>query len=504
MSKKSKALKSNPSNDRENGAGIPHVVRVTLLGLSGLSYEENASDSGTKPSKANGKKVPMVPKPPDVRAFVSLSRQTLIGTKYLPPLCRTVDDPVNSAMNDNEVEINSNERKQDNASDHYHISWPEDGVSGRANKFVFETLLPEATSHDRPMDEKLNFDPKVFNLEIGLFTQQEESEKTCPSMGEVFGIVLGSSSLAITGYESCPPKMYVDADLSTTIFSQVQYLPILKPTASPTTKRSKQNGPVRVLKNHNDVNSTSSDKKARGKKASSKPPSKNEVQALQSKYSFQSGQGYLVVTVEVYRKASDEEQRIDFIRKQIKKQTLNINTSALYQMVRYLSAGNNFPSEKYISRAIEVYAQSTTQTSTTDKILQKRNSSDSDPAIVASKSSLMDQSDDESESTTMEQEFSTDDEQDSRVQSNNAINALISRMNSCQSNLRQGLAVYKSKPPSFSLLAKSSYKGITEILGCQTRVDPALLKETHVERGNYYDDDQTIFSGIPYVSDQKI
>ena len=541
MSRKSTNREKTSPVDVKDGAGTPHVVRVTLLGFSGLSHEtiSTLQYSPARPTqrKSSRLKVPSVPTPSNLRAFVSLTRQTKIGTKYLPPLCRTLEeDHVQHTAND--VEISVDETKQQKDGDYYHVSWPEAGVVGRENKFVFETLLNKA--QEQTNGEPPSYTPKAFNFEIGLCPYPQDGASSDQISDECCGIVLGTSSLTLNGNESYPPSLISTVDLRTTIFSQVLYLPISTSVDPTQSKHSKLKDSVRELTLHVDRNSNPSKDKNRKKKKGPTPPTLQEVEAFQSNYSFKKGQAFLVVTVEVYKKASYEEHRTEFIRKQIKRQNTKPSSDVVYSMFRYSSPRDQFSSGQFISHAIQVYTESICGNSTGVDLGKKQSSSDSDPIPIASMSSLMDDSGDESnKSSSSGDESDTESEEDHVAasvahpkQSNpqlmqNVSNSLIRRINSCSDQgsfdppQSKGTTVgsvsssikssSEAKPNKFSFFEKSYLSGVSDFF---TRFDPTLCripdttapkvikKSTHIEPIQY-DDDQTIFSGIPYFADNE-
>jgi hypothetical protein len=314
------------------------------------------------------------------------------------------------------------------------------------------------------------------------------------------------------------------------------YLPISNverlPQVSGKQKDLKTDESVRILKSKLDPTTQSVNGKSRRKKKKIPAPTMSDVDAIQSKYSFQSGLGYLVVAVEVYPKGSDEERRIDFIRKQIKKQAMMSSADGSYKMIRYLSPKENW-FENIPSNAHCLFAESFRMKSSTGHSVMQQCSSDSDPILIGSMSSLMDESeddddDDDSSHDDYDDDDSDDDDEESTEEEDenppavtakrdgyNILTSLVSRLGSCSvrptKEPTSGSEKVLSNSESHNPELFSSLKGVTDYLGCQTRVDPDLtrveeetISKKVVMKPPRYDDDQTIFSGIPYFTDQRL
>ena len=332
---------------------VPHTVKVTLLGLTGIQYNQGwkNDDLGSKERKsssnanANATCFP----PEKTRAIVNFARSNKqkLGTSPLSgPLQLSHRHKVSVLKNKNtsekqkradedvEVEIANEATSTDRNLQRYVALW--NSQKGEGNQTLplvsFETTLSKSSDPDSSTNSKPNFAPKSFQVMVGL----------APDQNKNVALPIGMASLTIRGDEL--PKVR-DGQ----VFTREIDLPLISlEQATPQfgtgkaqhpqndfiyfdEKKSQKPGETTVssksldtVPEHNKkikkvrFGMFSKSKKTKSKNAQSttnQSPKSLDRKSFNSQYTVDSeGEGILRVAIEVYDKSTNDEKRIQFQR----------------------------------------------------------------------------------------------------------------------------------------------------------------------------------------------
>lgn len=336
---------------------VPHTVKITLLGLTGIQYNQGWKnyDSQSEKGKKSQTNANATCYPPEkTRAIVNFARSNKqkLGTSPLSGLLqlshrhkvsvlRNKDtlEKQKKADEDVEVEIANEATSTDLNLQRYVAVW--DSQKGEGNQTLplvsFETTLSKSSDSDSSSSSKSNFAPKSFQVMVGL----------APDQNTNFAFPIGMASLTIRGDEL--PKVrdgqVITREIDLPLLSLEQATPQFetgnsrhpvndspdliyfvgkKPQQTDgKTVPSKSLDPVPEQKKKKkkvrfgmfSKSKKTKNEKKNGQSTGEETSSSLDRDSFNSQYTVDSeGEGILRVAIEVYDKSTNDEKRIQFQR----------------------------------------------------------------------------------------------------------------------------------------------------------------------------------------------